>query len=64
MSLLRLIKRTTETAVKLPFAMAWDCMSLGNMGEGASTTKVLQEHKNRKYADEILDVVDFIKEIK
>jgi hypothetical protein len=38
----RFLKRVTETAVKLPFAMTWDFVSLGNMGEGTSTGKVLE----------------------
>jgi len=37
----RLLRRTAETAVKLPFAVAWDFISLGNMGDGSSTGKVL-----------------------
>lgn len=56
-----LLKRTAVTAMKLPFAVAWDCISLGNMGEGASTSKVLREHEKRKQVDEVLEMVRQIK---
>lgn len=52
-----LLKRTAVTAMKLPFAVAWDCISLGNMGEGASTSKVLREHEKQKQVDEVLEMV-------
>ena len=51
-----LLKRSTATALKLPFAVAWDCISLGNMGEGATTSKVLRDHKQRKELDEALEL--------
>jgi hypothetical protein len=51
-----LLKRSVATAIKLPAAIAWDCLSLGNMGEGASTSKVLREHQQRKELDEVLDL--------
>lgn len=51
-----LIKRSAATALKLPFAVAWDCISLGNMGEGASTTKVLRQHKQQKEIDEVIEL--------
>lgn len=63
MSLFRTLKRCTETAIKLPVAATWDLISLGNMGDGASTTKVLREHQHRKQVDDLLDIVDVIKEI-
>lgn len=63
MSLFRTLTRCTETAVKLPFAMAWDVISLGNMGDGASTTKVLREHEAKKEVDDVLDIVDKYKEL-
>ncbi len=59
----RLLKRVTETAVKLPFAMTWDLVSLGNMGEGTSTEKVLEEHKAKKQLDDISEIIDRIREI-
>ena len=42
----RLLKRTAETTMKLPFAVVWDIASLGNMGEGSSTVKVIQPKTN------------------
>lgn len=47
--------------MKLPFAVAWDCISLGNLGEGASTSKVLREHRRRKDVDDVLELVEKIK---
>lgn len=61
--MLDLLKRTAETAVKLPFAVAWDFISLGNMGDGTSTGKVLAEHRQQKKIDELKEAVDFIKEM-
>lgn len=58
MSLFKLISRCTETAVKLPFAMAWDVISLGNMGDGDSTSKVLREHKAKKQDDDLEEAVE------
>ena len=54
--MLRLLKRSAETAIKLPFAMAWDVISLGNMGDGASTTDVLEEHKAKKRMDDTIEI--------
>jgi hypothetical protein len=59
----RLLKRTTETALKLPFAMAWDVISLGNMGDGASTSKVLREHKAKKQLDDLTEIIERVREI-
>ncbi len=56
-----LIKRSLATAVKLPFSIAWDCISLGNMGEGSSTSRVLAEHKKRKQVDEVLELLEDIR---
>lgn len=58
--MLDLFKRTAETAVKLPFAVAWDFISLGNMGEGTSTGKVLKEHKQRKEIDQLKEAVKYL----
>ena len=63
MSLFRTIRRSANTAVKLPFAMAWDVISLGNMGDGASTSKVLREHKGRKQVDDLIEVVELLHEL-
>lgn len=63
MSLFNTIKRCANTAVKLPFAMTWDALSLGNMGEGSSTVKVLNEHEDRKRVDEIIEIVERLKEV-
>lgn len=59
----KLLKRTTETAVKLPFAMAWDLISLGNMGDGASTIKVLREHEAKKQLDDLTAIIERVREI-
>jgi hypothetical protein len=59
----KLLKRTTETAVKLPFAMAWDLISLGNMGDGASTSKVLREHEAKKQLDDLTEIIERVREI-
>ena len=56
--MIRLIRRCTETAIKLPFAMTWDLISLGNMGETASTVKVLREHEAKKQLDDIMDIIE------
>ena len=58
--MLDLFKRTAETAVKLPFAVAWDFISLGNMGEGTSTGKALKEHKQRKEIDQLKEAVEYL----
>ncbi len=52
MRLLKLIERSTITALKLPFAVAWDVVSLGNMGEESATEKVIDDHKRMKREDE------------
>ena len=62
MSLFRTLARFAETAVKLPVAAAWDVISLGNMGDGASTSKVLREHEAKKQLDDVLDIIDAIKD--
>ena len=56
------LSRSIKTAVKLPFAMAWDCISLGNMGDGTSTAKVILEHKAEKELDDVLEVVKKLKD--
>jgi hypothetical protein len=57
-SLFRTIRRSVNTAAKLPFAMAWDVISLANMGDGASTSKVLREHQSRKSVDDAEEVLE------
>ncbi len=52
MRLLKLIERSAITAIKLPLAIGWDVISLGNMGEGSSTQKVINEHQKMKREDE------------
>ena len=64
MSIIRTIRRSANTALKLPFAMAWDVISLGNMGDTASTTKVLREHEARKQMDDLIEVAERIAEIR
>lgn len=56
--LLKTLGRCAETALKLPVAAAWDLISLGNMGEGASTAKVLRKHQEQAQVDELLDVLE------
>ena len=57
-----LLKRCAETVIKLPVAAAWDLASLGNMGEGSSTAKVLREHEAKKQLDDLVEIVKRIKE--
>lgn len=64
MSLLKTICRSANTAAKLPFALAWDVISLGNMGEGASTAKVLREHQARKQLDDWAEIVEYMKALR
>ena len=59
----RLLKRTTETAVKLPFAMVWDFISLGNMGDGTSTGKVLREQEATMQLDDLTEIIKRVREI-
>jgi hypothetical protein len=59
-----LIKRSAATALKLPLAVAWDCISLGNMGEGSATTKILREHQQYKQLDEALELIRRLSENK
>lgn len=63
MSIFKTIARSANTAIKLPFAMAWDVISLGNMGEGASTTKVLEEHEARKFVDDTIEVLEAMQKV-
>lgn len=64
MSIFKTIARSANTAVKLPFSMAWDVISLGNMGEGASTSKVLREHRDRKQVDDLIEALEIIRDLK
>ena len=57
----RLVKRSVATALKLPFAVAWDCISLGNMGGVASTSRVLREHKKQKQIDKEIEMFGVIR---
>lgn len=50
--MISLLKRSAITALKLPLSVAWDVISLGNMGEGSSTGNVLREHQRRKRDDD------------
>jgi hypothetical protein len=58
-----LIKRSLTTALKLPFSIAWDCISLGNMGEGSSTSRVLAEHQAQKSLDNVKEITNQLKTI-
>lgn len=64
MSLFKLISRTVETAVKLPVAAAWDVVSLGNMGDGSSTAKVLRKHEERVYLDEMREALELARKMR
>ena len=52
MRILKFIERSAITAIKLPIALSWDIISLGNMGDGSSTEKVIREHEKMKREDE------------
>ena len=52
MRILKFIERSAITAIKLPIALSWDIISLGNMGDGSSTEKVIREHEKMKKEDE------------
>lgn len=56
--MINLLKRCAVTAIKLPFSVAWDIASLGNMGEGASTAKVLAEHERQKAVDDLIEELE------
>jgi hypothetical protein len=58
-----LIKRSLTTAVKPPFSIAWDCISLGNMGEGSSTSRVLAEHQVQKSLGNVKEITNQLKTI-
>lgn len=60
--MINLLKRCAVTAIKLPFSVTWDIASLGNMGEGASTSKVLAEHRRRKSVDDLIEQLEILKE--
>ncbi len=60
----RFLKRNITSVIKLPFAMGWDIISLGNMGETSSTEKVIKAHKSRAQADEILDMFEELAKLK
>jgi hypothetical protein len=64
MGLLNTLSRSIETAVKLPFAVTWDVISLGNLGEGCSTSKVLREHEYQKQVDDLVELVKVVKDLK
>jgi hypothetical protein len=64
MGLFKTIARSANAAVKLPFAMAWDVISLGNMGEGTSTSKVLREHEDRKQVDDLIEAVEALRKLR
>ena len=64
MSVFRIISRSAKTAVRLPFAMAWDVISLGNMGDGASTSRILREHQYRKQVDDMIEVAERAAELR
>ncbi len=51
----RLLRRCLITATRLPVAAAWDAISLGNLGEGLSTTRVLYEHRRMVKLDALVD---------
>ena len=57
------ISRNLKTAIKLPFAIAWDCISLGNLGEGTSTMNVIDEHRKEKQTDEVFELLHKIKDV-
>lgn len=50
--MIRLLKRYSITALKLPFAIVWDIFTLCNFGTWSSTDKVLKNHAIEKQLDE------------
>ena len=52
MRILKLIERSAITAIKLPIALSWDIISLGNMGDRSSIQEVIREHERMKREDE------------
>lgn len=55
--------RGLSALIQTPFAVVMDIATLGNFGEGTTTTKVWQEAKDLSDLDEALDVLERIKEI-
>ena len=52
MRIFKLLERSIITGIKIPVAVTWDIISLGNMGDGSSTEKVIREHEKMKREDE------------
>lgn len=63
MSILKTLSRSVETAIKLPVAATWDFISLGNMGDGSSTMRVVREHQAKKQLDDLVEIVEKINEL-
>lgn len=61
--MLRFLKRNVTTAMKLPVAAAWDALTLGNFGEGASTMRVVEEHQRQKRTDDVLDLLGELRDL-
>lgn len=62
MRLMRLLGRCTVTAVKLPFALAWDAVRMpviASDGEQASSVaKTIKDHREMKAQDDYRDRMD------
>jgi hypothetical protein len=52
-----------ETALKLPFAAAWDVISLGNMGDGLSTEKVLDDYEENQQIEKAAKIAKILKDL-
>jgi hypothetical protein len=54
----RFLRRCATTALKVPIALAWDAVTLGNYGDGSSTARVVRDHQRQRQADETLDLME------
>ncbi len=60
----KLLSRTLKTAVRLPFAIAWDVVTLGNLGGDTATGQIVEEHREAKEVDDFQDLLNEIREAK
>ena len=57
------LKRSVKLAVKLPFTIAWDCVSGGNGFDHFSTAEVIEEYKRQKIIDDTIAYLEDRKKI-
>lgn len=60
--MLKFLKRTSYLAVRLPLAVAWDCLTFCTFGERSETEKALQDHRDQCLVDDVIEVIEKIKE--